>query len=94
VVGRAISGRGRLVRRTTPPPATTLDMGRCEPANVGLAQFKERWGAARADLGYFRYPAPVRSRSPRITAAARLVVQRLPSPVLAVAGRLAYRHVA
>jgi CelD/BcsL family acetyltransferase involved in cellulose biosynthesis len=82
------------IRRAKERGATTLDMGRCETANVGLAQFKERWGAARADLGYFRYPAPVRSRSPRITAAARLVVQRLPSPVLAVAGRLAYRHVA
>jgi CelD/BcsL family acetyltransferase involved in cellulose biosynthesis len=74
--------------------ATTLDMGRCEPANVGLAQFKERWGATRTDLAYFRYPAPARSRSPHIAAAARRVVERLPSPVLAIAGRLAYRHVA
>lgn len=82
------------IRRAKERGATTLDMGRCEPANIGLAQYKERWGAARADLGYFRYPAPVPSRSPRITAAARRVVQRLPSPVLALAGRIAYRHVA
>lgn len=82
------------IRRAKERGATTLDMGRCEPSNVGLAQFKERWGATRADLGYFRYPAPARSRQPRIAAAARSVVQRLPSPVLAMAGRLAYRHVA
>jgi len=82
------------IRRAKERGATTLDMGRCEPANVGLAQFKERWGAARADLGYFRYPAPARSRSRRITAAARRVVEHLPPPVLAIAGRLAYRHVA
>jgi CelD/BcsL family acetyltransferase involved in cellulose biosynthesis len=81
------------IRRAKERGATTLDMGRCEPANVGLAQFKERWGAARADLAYFRYPAPARSRSPRYAGAARRVVERLPSPVLAVAGRLAYRHV-
>jgi hypothetical protein len=71
-----------------------LDMGRCEPANVGLAQYKERWGAARVDLDYFRYPAVARTQSARTAAVAHSFVKRLPSPVLTLAGRLAYRHAA
>jgi hypothetical protein len=75
--------------------ATTLDMGRCDPENLGLAQFKERWGAPRADLSYLRFPsAPAKSgRSTWMSDAAKSVVPRLPTSLLAAAGRIAYRHV-
>jgi hypothetical protein len=75
--------------------ATWLDMGRVEPANTGLAQFKERWGATRADLRYLRSPAaePAR-RGGWMTGVAKGVVTRLPSPLLVAAGRYAYRHIA
>jgi hypothetical protein len=77
--------------------ARSLDMGRCDPANVGLAQFKERWGATRFDLTYLRCPPaePARARSGGwLGGAARTVVPKLPTAVLAAAGRFAYRHVA
>jgi CelD/BcsL family acetyltransferase involved in cellulose biosynthesis len=74
--------------------ATTLDMGRVDPDNVGLAQFKERWGARRSDLTYLRSPAPSDRPRPRwVSSAARSIIPRLPVPLLAAAGRLAYRHV-
>lgn len=75
--------------------ATTLDMGRVEPDNVGLAQFKERWGALRSDFTYLRSPAPGERRPrPRwMSDATRSIVPRLPVAVLAATGRLAYRHV-
>ena len=79
----------------------SLDWGRCEPANVGLAQFKERWGARRSALSYLRYPAPPAHRVPEhrpparwAAGAAKSIIPRLPPAVLAMAGRLAYRHAA
>ena len=94
------AGMGKLLMwksicRAKERGATTLDMGRVEPDNAGLAQFKERWGARRSDFTYLRSPAP-RQRGPRprwMSNATRSVVPRLPAAMLAAAGRLAYRHV-
>ena len=33
-----------------------LDLGRSDADNLGLIAFKNRWGAAKTDLAYFRYP--------------------------------------
>lgn len=75
--------------------AAWLDMGRVEPANTGLAQFKERWGASRADLVYLRSPAAAeRASRGWASGVAKGVATRLPSPLLAAAGRYAYRHMA
>jgi hypothetical protein len=85
----------RSIRLAKERGATTLDWGRCDPDNTGLAEFKERFGAVRSDLVYARSPGlrPRRQRS-WVGAAARSVVPRLPVRVLTAAGRLAYRHVA
>jgi hypothetical protein len=65
-----------------------MDLGRGDFEDEGLAHFKERWGAERQELSYFRYPA----------AAHRKIsipfLGRLPKPVLIAAGRLLYRHMA
>ena len=75
--------------------AATLDMGRCDRDNVGLAQFKERWGAPPADLVYLRCPSakPKPPRSSWVSSAAKSIVHRLPARMLAAAGRAAYPHV-
>jgi CelD/BcsL family acetyltransferase involved in cellulose biosynthesis len=85
----------RSIRLAKERGATTLDWGRCDPGNTGLAEFKERFGAVRSDLLYSRSPG-VRPRRQRswVGTAARSVVPRLPVRVLTAAGRLAYRHVA
>jgi len=85
----------RSIRRAKEQGATSLDMGRCDPEHVGLAQFKERWGGRRSELHYFRSP-PLAEERPRprwVSDAAKSIVPRLPASVLAAAGRLAYRHV-
>ena len=50
------------IRRAKERGATSLDLGRCEPSNVGLATFKERFGAVRSDLVYLRYPQAIVDR--------------------------------
>lgn len=89
------------IRRAKERGATSLDWGRCEPQDVGLAQYKERWGARRSEISYLRFPAPSadrpsadRSRSRWAAGAAKSLIPRLPPSVLTMAGRLAYRHVA
>jgi len=82
------------IRRAKDRGAVTLDMGRCDPDNGGLARFKERWGGTQAPLRYLRFPPIARgpAGAPWPSRAARSLVPRLPLPVLAAAGRLAYRH--
>lgn len=71
-----------------------FDMGRSDRENAGLAVFKDRWGAARTDLSYVRYP--VRrigsAAGPRRTEIRKFVWSRVPGSVLAVAGRALYRY--
>jgi CelD/BcsL family acetyltransferase involved in cellulose biosynthesis len=90
----------RSIGRAKELGATNLDWGRCEPEDVGLAQYKERWGARRSELSYLRFPAPSADRPPAdrprsrwAAGAAKSIIPRLPASVLTMAGRLAYRHV-
>jgi CelD/BcsL family acetyltransferase involved in cellulose biosynthesis len=85
----------RSICRAKERGATTLDWGRCEPQHIGLAEFKERFGAVRSDLVYVRSPG-LRLKRQRswMGTAARSIVPRLPVRVLTAAGRVAYRHVA
>lgn len=89
------------IRRAKERGATSLDWGRCDPDDIGLAQYKERWGARRSEISYLRFPAPSADRTPAdrprsswAAGAAKSIIPRLPPPVLTMAGRLAYRHVA
>jgi GNAT acetyltransferase-like protein len=72
-----------------------FDLGRSELANPGLVTFKDRWGAARTPLLYFRCSlrqAPAIARSwPRDLA--KYCFAHIPNPFLAAAGRLLYRHI-
>ena len=71
-----------------------FDMGRSDCENIGLIAFKDRWGAARTPITYLRYPAR-HTRSAmesRLAEICKHVWSRVPSPVLAVAGRMLYRY--
>ncbi len=72
-----------------------LDMGRTDCDNTGLIDFKEHWGANRTLLTYLRYPAhsPVTSGDSWQFKMARRVLGMVPTPTLATAGKLLYRHV-
>ena len=69
-----------------------LDLGRCDLPNRGLALFKERLGGERQEIVYFRYPQKLpEGRSLDIAAT---VFSKLPYPMLKLAGRILYRHIA
>jgi Acetyltransferase (GNAT) domain len=72
-----------------------FDMGRSDCDNPGLARFKERWGATRSTLTYWRYPAPASqvSRHTGQTKIAKHVFAHMPDSLLAAAGRLLYKHI-
>jgi lipid II:glycine glycyltransferase (peptidoglycan interpeptide bridge formation enzyme) len=74
--------------------AREFDLGRSDRDNPGLITFKDRWGASRSDLTYWRYPS-----QPSATRAAvwrlplaKKIFTHIPDSLLAIAGRLLYRH--
>jgi hypothetical protein len=70
-----------------------LDMGRTDLDNNGLMVFKERFGARRSPLTYWRSPAPTpRGFGSRPLAMTRRLYDRLPSPVRRVTASVFYRH--
>jgi hypothetical protein len=72
-----------------------LDLGRCDTDNPGLALFKERWGATRSEMTYWRYMAKPSSSAALRKYAIHGVQQALghaPGVCRIAAGRLLYRH--
>ena len=74
---------------------TTLDFGRCDMDNPGLATFKERWGASRSEIAYRRFGAarqPVGKLRKYAASGARQVLDHAPGVCRVAAGRFLYRH--
>src|SRR5262245_10331898 len=71
----------------------TMDFGRSDRAHTSLAVFKDRWGAVRSELAYWRSP-PSRPRPVWVMRSAEQALRLVPAPLLSTAGRLLYRHVA
>ena len=72
-----------------------FDLGRSELDNTGLVRFKDRWGATRSTLHYYRCslkPALLVARAWPLNLA-RFCFSRIPNPFLAAAGRVLYRHI-
>ncbi len=73
----------------------SFDFGRSDLDNQGLITFKERWGAVRSRLIYYRYTnEPVKRTSPSPGALfLRKAFASLPDCCMTAAGRLLYKHV-
>jgi CelD/BcsL family acetyltransferase involved in cellulose biosynthesis len=72
-----------------------FDLGRSDCNQSGLISFKDRWGAEKTTLTYWRYPAPKTAAVPLIAAPwLRRLARSTPEIVLRAAGRLLYRHIA
>lgn len=72
-----------------------LDMGRSDWSNEGLVTFKDRWGAQRKALQYWRYPCTAApSRWQTLAGQARRLVMAAPDCVLVMMSNVAYRHIA
>jgi hypothetical protein len=75
--------------------AREFDLGRSDSDNPGLIAFKDRWGAARSRLTYWRYPArraPARAAR-RSMQVAKEIFARIPDRLLIGAGKLLYKHI-
>jgi lipid II:glycine glycyltransferase (peptidoglycan interpeptide bridge formation enzyme) len=86
----------RVIQRAANEGKQEFDLGRSDLDQPGLIRFKDRLGASRSDVTYYRYPAkhtpPVRDMWKQ--QAARRIVAHLPDPALTLAGRLLYKHFA
>jgi len=83
----------RAIQEAKDKNYSEFDLGRCERENVGLRMFKDRWGATRSPLTYWRF------RSGKFSAEhehqfARRILRLCPPPLLELAGRSFYRHIA
>jgi lipid II:glycine glycyltransferase (peptidoglycan interpeptide bridge formation enzyme) len=72
-----------------------FDLGRSDTGNSGLVTFKDRWGAARTTLVYFRCSLRNSQKVARAwqTNLAKHFFAHIPDPFLAAAGRLLYKHI-
>lgn len=70
-----------------------FDLGRTESDNAGLIAFKERWGASRTELTYWRCP-PARkpAKIPDSSSFLRQALVLVPLRALQLAGTILYRH--
>ena len=71
-----------------------FDLGRSDTDTPGLVTFKDRWGARRAQLSYFRYPFKEANRivHPEKSAFGRYLCSHAPNGILTAAGRMLYKH--
>jgi len=71
-----------------------LDLGRSDLDQHGLITFKDRFGAARSTITYFRgSPVSEGRRGWVAKGVARAIVRAMPALALRAAGHLLYRHV-
>ena len=82
----------KLIEESRSAGAELLDLGRTDLDNEGLIQFKERLGAVRAQLNYFRYPERANEAGANLSSA-RGVFSKLPYALSSWLGRMAYRHI-
>lgn len=72
-----------------------LDMGRSDWGHEGLVTFKDRWGAQRSTMTYWRCPPSATSPRWRSLAShVKPLVMALPDFSLVMLSKLAYRHLA
>jgi hypothetical protein len=72
----------------------TFDLGRSDLGNTGLITFKERLGGVSSPLTYFRLSGRPGGATTRTSHRSSPVFGWLPRPLLVLAGRLLYRHMA
>jgi CelD/BcsL family acetyltransferase involved in cellulose biosynthesis len=84
----------RAIREAKEQGLKEFDLGRTDLDQSGLIAFKDRLGASRSTLTYYRRPAGSTPfwKGARKQRAARWLFERLPDPALSLAGQVLYRH--
>jgi len=73
-----------------------LSLGRTEPEDQGLLQYKRIWGATETPIYYYRYDLNKKAflkKRTRSNSFHKRLFGRTPSSILRLLGRLLYRHV-
>lgn len=84
----------RLIEESKVAGAEEIDLGRSDSDNLGLTLFKDRIGAKRSELKYYRISDKVEKPSaPPDFWVLRKVIPFLPDRVLSEAGKFVYRHI-
>ena len=82
----------RAIQEAKEKNYSEFDLGRCEWDNLGLRTFKDRWGASRSPLTYWRY-GPGGFSADHEHRFARKILRLCPPRLLQAAGRSFYRHI-
>ena len=75
---------------------TELCFGRSSPNNTGLIQFKDGWGANKSRISYYKYDLKTASfvqNVNRRSEAGSKIWQKMPIPLLQLAGSVLYKHI-
>ena len=85
----------RLIEESKAAGAVTLDLGRSDLDQVGLVTFKDRLGADRKSLLYYRYPETSLQAGvlPKSGGRIRTLAGLLPGALSSFCGRMLYRHI-
>jgi hypothetical protein len=84
----------RVIEHAKKNGIDTFDLGRSDWEGTGLVEFKDRWGAQRAELKYWRLPSEsVSSGEDWKLRVAGPIFARMPDLFLATSGRILYRHI-
>lgn len=74
----------------------SLSLGRTEPDNQGLLQFKSGWGSTEQQINYYRYDlkkGSFVSGSSKVSGLHNRIFRNIPIPILNKIGDLLYKHV-
>jgi len=84
----------RMIEESKVSGAERIDFGRSELDNAGLITFKNRIGASRKLLTYYRFGNPQRAKANFSweSHAVRGMLSSLPDTVLKTAGNFLYKH--
>ncbi len=85
----------KLIEESKTTAAQSIDFGRSEMENEGLVAFKDKFGASKRTLTYFRFPhlRKENASSWGDSPLARRMFSILPDGVLSAAGKVLYRHI-
>ena len=84
----------KLIEESKAARAETIDLGRCDHGQTGLTIFKDRLGATKTFLNYYRHTNP---KTASMSAIFRLLgtwdkIFSFPDTVLSTAGKVVYKH--
>jgi hypothetical protein len=74
----------------------SLSLGRTDPENYGLIQFKSGWGTTEQQINYYRYnltKGSFVSDSSKVSGFHNKIFSKMPIPILNRIGNILYKHV-